>query len=181
MHRTPLVGLACALAVCGCGAHSSRAAETRPAGHFAVAPATPVPPRPEAVAAARRSYERLRDQIAAEPGAVQTRSGLVYRELSPGGGPAPHESETVTVRYQVKSPDGRIVEDSATHGGTVTVALDAIGPCLREAMLLMHTGGVSRFVCPWPQEPAGGAGAPAPVVVETTLVAVGQPLPPPGH
>jgi FKBP-type peptidyl-prolyl cis-trans isomerase FkpA len=176
MRSIRLVALAAALAAAGgCGPHAA----PQPMGHFAAAPVAT--PRPTPDTAVRQTYQRVLDQVAAEPGAVRTRSGLVYRDLSQGSGPAPRESDTVTVRYQVKAPDGRVVEDSTTSGDTVTVALTAIRPCVREAMLRMRVGGVSRFICPWSEEDGGSPAAPAPVVVEATLVAVGQPLPPPGH
>jgi FKBP-type peptidyl-prolyl cis-trans isomerase FkpA len=130
------------------------------------------------------AYARFQAQVAAEPGAVRTSSGLVYRELSPGDGAAPGESETVTVRYRVTTPDGRVIEDSGAYGGAVTVDLEQIQPCMREAVLRMRSGGASRFVCPLPEQPAGERAAatpPAPLAIEVTLVAVGQPLPQPGH
>lgn len=163
-----LVSLLAGIASC---AH--RTSPTLTPGHF--------PADPEG--AARRQYEQFLAQLATEPGAVRTRSGLVYRELSPGRGAQPRESDTVTVRYQVKTPDGRIVADSTAHGGSITVALDAVDPCMREAMLLTRAGGVVRFACPLPppSDVAPGTAPPAPTVLETTLVAIGQRLPPIGH
>lgn len=83
----------------------------------------------------------------------------------------------------MKTADGRIVEDSVTHGGAVTVALADLRPCLREAVLRMRAGGVSRFVCPLPKHFDDSRPEPPAAIllaIETTLVAVGEPLPPPG-
>ena len=135
-------------------------------------------------AAAPRRFDALGDQVAAEPGAVRTRSGLVYRELEPGSGPAPREPDTVTVRYRAMGADGVVVEDTAQFGGAVTVDLARLRPCLREALMRMRAGGTSRFVCPLVQAGNRSPEGPArsfPVALQATLVAVGQPLPPQGH
>jgi FKBP-type peptidyl-prolyl cis-trans isomerase len=129
-------------------------------------------------------YEAFLAQLAAEPGAVRTRSGLVYRDLAPGSGAAPRESDTIAVRFQTKTLGGRVVEDSTAYGGAVTVALDQVAPCMREAVLRMKAGGVSRFACPLPVNTDCArcpADVPAPLAVEATLVGVGQALPAPGH
>ena len=151
------------LAVAGCTPRSTEPSSPHVPAHFSA--------RPDA------AYRQFLDHVAAEPGAVRTRSGMVYRELSPGSGAAPRASDTVTVRYQVKLPDGRVVTDSASHGGAVVLLVDQVQPCMREALLRMRAGGVSRFVCP----PSDDDPNRTPTAVETTLVAVGQPLPPRGH
>lgn len=169
-YRVTLAFLTMALAcLAGCSHRKSESPAAQRPVHFSN--------RPEA------EYRRFLDRVAGEPGAVRTKSGLVYRELSRGEGAGPRESDTVTVRFQTKTPDGRVIEDSSAYGGAVTVAVDQVQPCMREALLRMRAGGKSRFVCPLPasDQTKGSARVPAPLAVEATLVAIGQPLPPPGH
>jgi len=40
------------------------------------------------------------EKAAAEPGAVKTDSGLIYREVKAGSGAAPSATDTVTVNYR---------------------------------------------------------------------------------
>lgn len=71
IRRLSLIGLACVLTTAGC---AQRASEAPPiAGHFSV----------RTDVAARQQYQRLLDQVAAEPGALRTNSGLVYIASSP--------------------------------------------------------------------------------------------------
>jgi FKBP-type peptidyl-prolyl cis-trans isomerase len=132
--------------------------------------------------ASRKQYEALAARVGAEPGAERTKSGLVYEQLEPGSGATPRGSDTVTVRYQIKAPDGTVVEDSAAYGGTVTVRLDQLRPCQREVLSRMRVHGRSRFVCPLPDRTDGAhPGQLRPVSIEVTLVDVGRPLSHPGH
>jgi FKBP-type peptidyl-prolyl cis-trans isomerase len=131
---------------------------------------------------ARAAYDAFLARAAAEPGAVRTKSGLVYRELEAGRGAAPGATDSVTVRYRVTDPNGTVVEDSAEYGGAVTVRLSNVEPCVREAVRRMRSGGRSRFLCPPP--PPGREEATeqrVPVAVEATLLAVGQTPLPHGH
>ena len=49
---------------------------------------------------------------AAEPGAVVTDSGLVYRSLKDGQGASPTAADTVKVHYKGMFPDGREFDSS---------------------------------------------------------------------
>src|SRR5580698_1746873 len=55
-------------------------------------------------AAASKAYL---EKAAAEPGAVKTPSGLVYRELRAGTGTSPAPTDTVRVKYRGTLVDGK--------------------------------------------------------------------------
>jgi FKBP-type peptidyl-prolyl cis-trans isomerase len=174
MRRKLSVGIGGAflfLTVAACTPRSSEPVAV--AGHFGV----------DAGAQERADFERVLARAAAEPGAVQTRSGMVYRELVAGRGAAPSGNDTVTLRYQVKTESGEAVADSSSSRAAVTVVLDQIGDCEREALERMRAGGTSRFVCPLPRprDVRGNASRRAPLFIEVTLIDVGLPLPAPGH
>jgi FKBP-type peptidyl-prolyl cis-trans isomerase FkpA len=46
-------------------------------------------------------------KAAAEPGAVKTDSGLIYKEIKAGSGPSPTASDTVKVNYREPSPTAK--------------------------------------------------------------------------
>ena len=56
------------------------------------------------------------DKAAAEPGAIKTASGLVYREIRPGSGPSPRASDVVTVNYRGTLTDGTEFDSSYKNG-----------------------------------------------------------------
>jgi FKBP-type peptidyl-prolyl cis-trans isomerase len=128
-------------------------------------------------------YEQALERAASEPGALRTRSGLIYREIKPGIGPATSKEQTVTVRFQGKTADGTVVDDSAAYGGELTVHLDQLRTCEREVLERMRVGGTSRFVCPLDRDrEKERVNQPAvPVFVEVTLLDVGRPPPQHGH
>jgi hypothetical protein len=154
-----------------CGA-CAREPETVRGGHFAA----------WSPAGSRVLYEQALAQAASEPGAVRARSGLVFREITPGTGAAPSEGQTVTVRFQGRTADGAVVDDSAAYGGELTVLFGELRPCEHEALARMRVGGTSRFLCPLDREREGDSrGLAIPVTVEVTLVDVGRPVPQHGH
>ena len=139
-------------------------------GHFA---------DPEAVA--RRQYDELATRAAREPGAIRMQSGLVYREVTPGSGASPGPHDSATVRYEAKDGEGNAVTGAAQPR---TIVMSNVDPCIREALLRMRVGGTSRFLCPLENKtsrPNGSYLNVTPTFLEATLVAVGEPLPPPGH
>jgi FKBP-type peptidyl-prolyl cis-trans isomerase FkpA len=156
------------LLVAGCSA--GRDASPGHAGHLGFSP--------EKVSALQ--YRSLQEKLATEPGAMRTGLGSVYREVKPGSGRAPERSDTVTVRYRAFDAAGTVVEDSRSYGGAVTVAVDELPPCLSQILMKMREGATTRVVCPMPDVDQVRE-VPPPLIVETTLVAVGAPLPPPGH
>jgi FKBP-type peptidyl-prolyl cis-trans isomerase FkpA len=134
----------------------------------------------------RAASEALLEAAAAEPGAVRTASGIVFRDTRVGGGPTLKAHDTVTIRNEARLRDGTLLSNPNGETAELTVPLERLLPCLREALVRMRTGGAAHVVCP-AREAYGEAGSPpvvpagSAVVAEIELVDVGRPLPHGGH
>jgi FKBP-type peptidyl-prolyl cis-trans isomerase FkpA len=109
--------------------------------------------RAEAQAAAVASAEKgksaaFRDTAAAEAGAVKTASGLVYRTLTPGRGPSPTATDTVSVHYHGTLPDGKVFDSSVQRGQPAEFQLNQVIPCWTEGVQRMRVGEKAKLVCP---------------------------------
>jgi FKBP-type peptidyl-prolyl cis-trans isomerase FkpA len=128
-------------------------------------------------------YQAALAQELAEPGAVRTRSGLVYRDLAVGDGATPQASQTVTLRFRAFAPDGALLRDSAAEYGRDVIVVPAeLADCEREVLASLRAHGTRRFLCPPPDAEDDTAGrVREPRFVEVTLVEIGAPLPVKGH
>lgn len=87
-------------------------------------------------------------KAAIESGAVQTSSGLVYRELSAGTGAAPTPADTVRVNYRGTLLDGTEFDSSYKRNEPAEFALRGVIGCWTEGLQHMKVGGKARLVCP---------------------------------
>jgi len=87
-------------------------------------------------------------RAAAETGAVQSASGLVYREVAAGTGEAPKASDTVKVHYRGTLTDGTEFDSSYARNEPATFPLAGVIPCWTEGVQKMKVGGKARLVCP---------------------------------
>ena len=85
---------------------------------------------------------------AAEAGASVTASGLVYRSLKDGSGPAPAATDTVRVHYRGTFPDGREFDSSYKRGQPTEFPLNRVIPCWTEGVQKIKVGGKARLTCP---------------------------------
>ena len=85
---------------------------------------------------------------AAQPGAVVTASGLVFRPLQPGKGAAPKPTDVVRVHYRGTFPDGREFDSSYSRNQPASFALNRVISCWTEGLQLMKPGGSARLTCP---------------------------------
>lgn len=111
--------------------------------------------QPLARARAARAAEREKtasrayiEKAAAEPGAVKTESGLVYREVRPGSGPSPKASDTVKVNYRGTLVDGTEFDSSYSRNEPAQFSLSGVIPCWTEGLQKMKVGGKAVLVCP---------------------------------
>jgi FKBP-type peptidyl-prolyl cis-trans isomerase FkpA len=116
-------------------------------------------------------------KAAKEPGAVVTKSGLVYRTLKEGKGPSPTASDTVRVHYQGTFPDGREFDSSYKRGQPAEFPLNRVIPCWTEGVQRMKVGGKAKLTCPssiaYGERGAGGVIPPnATLVFEIELLDV---------
>jgi len=88
------------------------------------------------------------EKAAAEPGAVKTSSGLVYKELTAGTGDSPAASDTVKVHYRGTLIDGTEFDSSYKRNQPAEFPLTGVIPCWTEGVQKMKIGGKARLVCP---------------------------------
>jgi len=108
-------------------------------------------------------------RAAAEPGAVQTISGLVITTLDPGSGDSPKLTDTVVIGVKGLLTDGALFGSSMQQGQSLTFLLAGALPCWKEGLTLMKAGGKSRLVCP-PELTYGTLGGPQGTRPGATLV-----------
>lgn len=87
-------------------------------------------------------------KAAAEPGAVRTQSGLVYREVTAGTGASPKATDTVKVQYRGTLTNGTEFDSSYSRNQPAEFALNEVIPCWTEGVQKMKVGGKARLVCP---------------------------------
>lgn len=109
------------------------------------------------------------DKAAAEPGAVRTSSGLIYRELLPGTGPSPTPNDSVKVNYKGTLTDGTVFDSSYDRGEAVTFPLRRVIPCWTEGLQRMKVGGKAKLVCP-PATAYGESGSPPAIPPNSAIV-----------
>lgn len=116
-------------------------------------------------------------RAAAEPGAVVTASGLVYRELASGKGASPAATDTVRVHYRGTLVDGTEFDSSLKRGQPASFPLNRVIRCWTEGVQRMKVGGKARLTCPaaiaYGERGAGSVIPPnATLVFEVELLAI---------
>jgi FKBP-type peptidyl-prolyl cis-trans isomerase FkpA len=101
-----------------------------------------------AAAGEKQKSAAFRDSAAAEAGAVKTASGLVYKTITPGKGPSPKATDTVSVHYHGTLPDGKVFDSSVQRGQPAEFQLNQVIPCWTEGVQRMKVGEKARLVCP---------------------------------
>lgn len=115
---------------------------------------------------------------AAEPGAVVTPSGLVYRTVKEGTGASPAATDTVKVHYRGTFPDGREFDSSFKRNQPASFPLNRVIKCWTEGLQRMKVGGKARLTCPaaiaYGDKGAGGGEIPPGAVLrfEVDLLAI---------
>jgi FKBP-type peptidyl-prolyl cis-trans isomerase FkpA len=101
------------------------------------------------------------EQAAKEAGAVVTESGLVFRSLREGKGPAPAATDTVKVHYRGTFPDGKEFDSSYKRNEPTEFPLDRVIKCWTEGVQRIKVGGKAKLTCPpsiaYGERGAGGA------------------------
>jgi len=105
------------------------------------------------------------EKAAAEPGAVRTPSGLVYRELRAGTGTSPVSTDTVKVNYKGTLIDGKKFDSNEG----LKFPLDHVIPCWTEGVQKMKVGGKAQLVCP-ASIAYGASGSPPDIPGGATLI-----------
>lgn len=105
---------------------------------------------------------------AAEPGAVVTPSGLVFRSLEEGKGDSPQATDKVKVHYRGTFPDGREFDSSFKRNEPATFPLNRVIKCWTEGLQRMKVGGRAQLTCP-PSIAYGERGAPGAIPPNAVL------------
>jgi FKBP-type peptidyl-prolyl cis-trans isomerase FkpA len=108
-----------------------------------------------AIARAARVTEREKEagaayllKAAAEPGAVKTDSGLVYRDVTPGTGASPKPTDTVKVNYRGTLVNGTEFDSSYKRNEPAQFPLNGVIKCWTEGVQKMKVGGKAMLTCP---------------------------------
>jgi FKBP-type peptidyl-prolyl cis-trans isomerase FkpA len=114
-------------------------------------------PKIQTVAAARGARVTAREKAAstaylakaaAEPGAVKTDSGLIYKEVTPGTGASPKATDNVKVHYRGTLVNGTEFDSSYKRNEPAQFPLNGVIKCWTEGVQKMRVGGKSVLVCP---------------------------------
>ena len=114
-------------------------------------------PRVDPLARARAARVAAREKAAAaeyvataaaQTGAVQSSSGLVYQEVAAGTGASPKATDTVKVHYRGTLTDGTEFDSSYARNEPAEFPLQGVIPCWTEGLQKMKVGGKARLVCP---------------------------------
>lgn len=108
-------------------------------------------------------------KAAAEPGAMKTDSGIIYRQLRAGTGASPKASDTVKVNYRGTLPDGTEFDSSYKRNQPAQFPLTGVIKCWTEGVQKMKVGGKIQLVCP-PDLAYGDRGSPPAVPGGATLI-----------
>jgi FKBP-type peptidyl-prolyl cis-trans isomerase FkpA len=123
----------------------------------------------KAAGAEKDKAQAYQAKAAAEPGAVKTASGLIYKELTAGTGAMPAATDNVQVNYKGTLIDGTEFDSSAKHGGPADLLLNRVIPCWTEGVQKMKAGGKAQLVCP-SEIAYGDGGSPPTIPGGATLV-----------
>jgi len=107
-------------------------------------------------------------EMAAEPGAEQTASGLIYIPISAGTGAMPSAADTVEVHYHGTLRDGTVFDSSVDRGQPLSFSLGGVIPCWTEGVQKIQVGGKAKLICP--SDTAYGDGGQGPIPGGATLV-----------
>ena len=115
-------------------------------------------------------------KAAAEPGAVKTESGLVYKDDRVGDGPSPKATDKVKVNYRGTLIDGTEFDSSYKRGEPASFPLNGVIPCWTEGVQKMKVGGKATLTCPasiaYGDRGTGGIPGGATLVFEVELLAI---------
>ncbi len=127
-------------------------------------------PKIPALAEARQKAESqaYMQKAAAQPGAVKTESGIIYREIRAGTGASPKATDTVKVNYRGTLINGTEFDSSYSRHQPAQFALNGVIRCWTEGVQKMKVGGEAELVCP--ADLAYGDRGQGPIPAGATLV-----------
>ena len=88
------------------------------------------------------------DPIPDAEGFITTRSGLRYKVLRDGTGPAPRARDRVLIHYRCRLEDGTVIDSSYERGSPDVLTPRDLIRGFREALLLMPVGSHFEVIVP---------------------------------
>jgi FKBP-type peptidyl-prolyl cis-trans isomerase FkpA len=121
----------------------------------------------------------LAAKAASEPGAVVSKSGLVFRSIVEGKGPSPTASDVVKVHYRGTLADGTEFDSSYARNSPAEFPLNRVIACWTEGVQMLKVGGKAKLTCPpgiaYGPRGAGGVIPPnATLQFEVELLGIGK-------
>lgn len=104
--------------------------------------------RTAALAEEKAGATAFADQIAAQPGAERSASGLIFVPITEGSGESPDALDTVTVHYHGTLRDGTVFDSSVERNSPASFPLSGVIPCWTEGVQKIRVGGKARLLCP---------------------------------
>jgi FKBP-type peptidyl-prolyl cis-trans isomerase len=101
-----------------------------------------------ALATEKAAAAAFADQIAAQPGAQRSVSGLIVVPITEGTGETPDAGDTVTVHYHGTLRDGTVFDSSVERNEPASFPLSRVIPCWTEGVQQIRVGGKARLLCP---------------------------------
>ena len=129
-----------------------------------------------ALTAERAAAAAFADQIAAQPGAERSVSGLIVVPITEGTGESPDARDTVTVHYHGTLRDGTVFDSSVERGSPASFPLSGVIACWTEGVQKIRVGGKARLLCPadiaYGDEGRPGIPGGAALLFEVELIAI---------
>lgn len=119
-------------------------------------------------AAEKQASAAFVEQMADEPGAQRSASGMVFIPVTPGTGANPTAQDTVRVHYHGTLRDGTVFDSSVQRNEPISFPLSGVVPCWTEGLQKMKVGGKAKLVCP--ADTAYGDGGSGPIPGGAALV-----------
>jgi len=124
-------------------------------------------------------------KLAKEAGVTKLPSGVMIKHLTPGSGPQPQASDTVSVNYKGTTTDGKEFDSSYKRGKPTDFPLRGVIKCWTDGVGAMKVGEKAKLICPsdlaYGPNPPPGSGIPpnAILIFEVELLSIKPPAPPP--
>jgi FKBP-type peptidyl-prolyl cis-trans isomerase FkpA len=104
--------------------------------------------QPLYIARVKAASDAYLAKAAAQPGAVKTASGLIYKEDRAGTGASPKATDRVLVNYRGTLVNGTEFDSSYKRNKPEPLGLNMVIPCWTEAVQRMKVGGKATLTCP---------------------------------